>query len=119
MAQPRGDAVDRDWELFCGAGFLVAVVHEGAAAALGAQVGIADGRAALGGVESMGQTGVRFEFGRAAVELARVAEDHSGPAVHGLDNAANLDVHVAIFSELTDLVAILIKTDDGEAALLV
>ena len=53
------------------------------------------------------------------MELARVAEDHSGAAVHGLDDAADLDVHVAIFSELTDFVAIFPQTDNGEAALLV
>jgi hypothetical protein len=35
--------------LFCGPGFLIVGVHEGAARALGVQVGVVDGRAGLVG----------------------------------------------------------------------
>ncbi len=78
------------------AGFLIAVVHEGADIGLGLEAGVVDGRTALAGVEAAGKQGVGAEFGRASVELAGVAEDQSGAAVHGLDDAADLDVHVAI-----------------------
>jgi len=53
------------------------------------------------------------------VELPRVAQDHAGPAVHGLHDAANLDVHVAVLLEFTDLDVIFPIADDGEAAFIV
>src|SRR5581483_6932825 len=56
---------------------------------------------------------------RAAIELPRVAEEDPGAAMHRLHDAANLYVHVAVFSELADGVAILPEAHDGEAAFLV
>jgi len=105
--------------LFCGCGFLVAGVHEGAGAALGAEIGIADGRAIFFGIETAGEQGVGFEAGRTAVELARMREDHAGAAMHGLNDAADLDLHVAVFVEFTDEVVIVPGADDGEAAVVV
>jgi len=97
-------------------GLLVAGVHEGAAGALGVEIGIVEGRAGLVGGEAAGEQGIGLEFGRAAVELAGVAEDHSGAAMHGLDDAADLDVKVAIFAEFANVVAVFPEADEGEAA---
>jgi hypothetical protein len=102
--------------LLCRASFLVARVHEAASCALGAEVGIEDGRAVFIGTESVGEAGVGAEFGLATMELAGVAEDDARAAVHGADDAANLDVHVAIFLQRADVFAILPEADDGEMA---
>src|SRR5581483_1305121 len=98
---------------------LVFCIHEGAAAALGPEIGVADGRTVRLGIESVRQHRVRPEPGRAAIELPRVAEEDPGAAMHRLHDAANLYVHVAVFSELADGVAILPEAHDGEAAFLV
>ena len=98
---------------------LVAGVHEGAGGALGAEIWIVDGRAGVFGVAATGKLGVGVEAGRAAVELAGMGEDHSGAAVHGLDDASDLDVEIAIFAEFADLVVIFPWADDGEAAVVV
>lgn len=97
-------------------GLLVAGVHEGAAGALGAKIGVIDGGATLVGRESAGESGIGPEFWRASIKLAGMAEDDAGAAVHGLDHAADLDIHVAIFKKIADQVAIFPQADDGEAA---
>ena len=102
--------------LFGGARFLIASVHEGAWGALGTQVGVVDGRAGLVGGEAAGEQGVGLELGRPAVELACVAQDHSGAAVHGLDDAAHLDIHVAVLAQFAHVLMILPEADDGETA---
>lgn len=86
---------------------------------MGAQVWVADGRAGFICVEAAGELGVGFEFGRATVELTGVGEDHSGAAVHGLDDAADLDVEIAIFAELADLVVVFPRADYGETTVVV
>ena len=45
-----------------------------------------------------------------------MAEDHTGSAVHGLDHAADLDIHITISEKLANLAAILPQVDDGEVA---
>ena len=70
----------------------------------------------MAGVEAAGEQRVGAEFGRASVELAGVAEDQSGAAMEGLDDAADLDVHVAVFLELADFVVVFPRADDGESA---
>ncbi len=85
----------------------------------GRKFGSPMGGRSLLGAEAAGEQGVRLEFGRPAVELADVTEHHSGAAVHGLDDAANLYVGVAVLSELADFAAIFREADDGEAALVV
>ena len=62
---------------------------------------------------------IRAEARRAAFELMHMVEDDSGAAVHGLDNAADVDVEIAILAKLADLFAILPGIDDGEDAFLV
>ena len=105
--------------LLRGARFLVARVHKGAAAALRAEVGIADGRAALFCAEATDQLRVGLEFGRPAVELARVAKDHAGTAVHGLDEAADAHIHVFVLAEFAHFAVVFPETDDGETAVVV
>src|ERR1700689_5378916 len=78
-----------------------------------------DGRALLLGVEAAGEQRVGLELGRAAVELPRVAQDHSGAAVHWLDDSTNLDVCVTVFPEFADVFAVFRETYDCEAALVV
>jgi hypothetical protein len=98
---------------------LIPRVHEGATAALRSQVWIVDGRAILIGRKATGEKRVGLELRRAAVELARMAQDHSRAAVHGLNDPANLDVGVAVFPQLADFFAIFRKAHDGEAAFVV
>jgi len=102
--------------LFYGACFLVAGVHEGAASALVPEVGVVDGWAGLVCREAAGKLGVRPEFWGTAIELAGVAEDHADAAVHGLNDAANVDVGVAVFAELADIIAVFPGAEDGEVA---
>ncbi len=94
-------------------------VHKRAAAALAAQVGIVHRRPFLLGVEAASEQGIGPELRWTAIELAGMAKDHAGPAVHGLHDAANLHVGVAIFLQLADIGAVFLKADNGEAALLV
>ena len=95
---------------------LIAVVHEAAATALAAKVWIGDGRALLIGREAAGEQGIGLEFGRATVELADMAQDDAGAAVHGADDAADANVHVFVFAEFAYLVVIFPVADEGEAA---
>jgi hypothetical protein len=99
--------------------FLIARVHEGAGGALCAQIWIADGRASLLGVEAAGQQRVRLEARRAAAKLTDMRDDYTGAAVHGLYDAADLDLHVAIFCELADQVVVLPGADDSESAVVI
>ena len=85
-------------------------------AALGAEVGVRNGRAILAGVETASECWIGAEFGRAAVELASMTENHAGSAVHGAHNSAYLDIQVTILFKLADRVAVFPKTDDGEPA---
>ena len=59
---------------------------------------------------------VGLELGRTAVELADVAEDDSGAAMHGLHEAADVDVGVAVLLQLADFFAIFPEANDCEAA---
>ena len=95
---------------------MVAGVHEGAAGALGVEIGIVEGRAGLVGGEAAGEQGIGLEFGRAAVELAGMALHHSRAPVHGLYDAAHLHIHVAVLGELADQVAVFPLADDGKGA---
>ena len=71
------------------------------------------------GVEASDEGGVGAKLGRSAAKLARMAEKDSGTAVDGLNDPSDLDVGVAIASELADLVMILPEADDREAAAIV
>jgi hypothetical protein len=44
-----------------------------------------------------------------------VAENHAGPTVHGLNNAANLDIGVAIFAEFANFISVFPGAEDGES----
>ena len=97
-------------------GFLVAGIHEGAACALGAEIGVVDGRARLTCGEAASQLRVGLEFGRTAVELARMAKEHSSAPVHGLNNAADLYVHVAVLAEFAYFIMVFPQAEDCKAA---
>lgn len=84
-----------------------------------AKTRIADRGPSLFGVEAAGEQGIGFEAGRAAAELARMGQNHASAAVHGLDDATDLDIEVAIFAEFADVVAVFPGADDGEAAVVV
>jgi len=53
------------------------------------------------------------------MELASVTQDHSGATVHGLDDAANVNVGIAIFSKFANFGAVFTQGNDGEAALVI
>jgi hypothetical protein len=97
-------------------GLLIAGVHKGSACALSAQVGVVDGRARLVGGKAADKPGVGLEFGRTAGELSRMAQNYSSAAMHGLDDAAHLDVHVAVLTKFADFLAVFPEADDCEAA---
>ena len=58
----------------------------------GMQTGDADRRVRLVAREAMEQQGGGTKTRRSAVELAHVVEDHASAAMHGLDDAADVDV---------------------------
>ena len=88
-------------------------------AAGGMQIGVAHGRTGLVACEAVEQQGIGAKARRAAVELAHMAEDDPGTAVHGLDDAANVNIEVAILPQLADLFAVLPWIEDGKDTLLV
>ena len=88
-------------------------------AAGGMQIGVAHGRAGLVTCEAVEQQGNGAKARRAAIELAHMAEDDPGTAVHGLDDAANVNVEVAILPQLADFFAVLPWIEDGKNTLLV
>jgi hypothetical protein len=98
------------------AAFLVARVHEGAAAALRAEIGIGDRRAAVFGIESAREARIGLELWGAAVKLPSIAQHHPRASVHGLYRSADMHVHVFVLSKLADIIAIFPETHDGEAA---
>jgi hypothetical protein len=85
----------------------------------GAQTGIVDGWARLVTRESVEEQGIGLECGWSPIKLAQAVEQDAGTAVHGFDDAADVDVKIAVLAELTDLFAILPGIDDGEDTLLV
>ncbi len=85
----------------------------------GAQAGVVDGWARFVTRESVEEQGVGPKCGWAPIKLAQSVEQDTGAAVHRLDDAADVDVKIAVLTELTDLFAILPGIDDGENALFV
>ena len=69
--------------------------------------------------ESVEEQGIGPKCGRAAVKLAHAVEQDTSTAVHRLDDAADVNVKIAVLAELTDLFAILPGIDDGEDAFLI
>lgn len=102
--------------LFRRARDLVARIHEGAPPALSAQVGVPERRTLLLRAEASRQHGVGPEPGRAAVELALMAQEHAGPAMHGADDAANPHIRAAELAQLADRILVFSEALDGEAA---
>ena len=88
-------------------------------ASVRAQVGVGDGRLALVAGESVQQLGVGTELRWSTVELAGMAQHHSGSSMHGLHDAAQVDVGIAVLAQFADLLAIFAKADDCESALCV
>jgi len=53
------------------------------------------------------------------MKLPRMAEDDLGATGEGMNDAANLNVLLAVLVEFTDILAVGIHAHDGESALLV
>ena len=79
------------------------------------QVGIVDGGRTCS-AEKPRASRVGLELRWSTVELAGMAQDHSGAAVHGLNHAADLHIHVAVLAQFADLIAVFPEADDGETA---
>jgi hypothetical protein len=86
-------------------------------AALRTQVGITDGRTFLVSRKTSKEPGIGFESGWTAIKLPGMTQHHSSPPMHGLNQAANVHVHVAIPAQFADLFAILWQAQDCETAL--
>jgi hypothetical protein len=85
-------------------------------ASLRTKVGITDRRLVRFSAEAALQLRVGTEFWRTTFELASMAQKHSSASVHGLDNAAYVDIHIPIFAQLAHFRAIGIEADDSEGA---
>lgn len=59
---------------------------------------------------------IGLELFRAAIKLPRVADDHSGAAMHWPDDSTYVHVLAAVFEQLADHFAVSIETDESEDA---
>ncbi len=103
-----------DWQ-----GFRIACVHKAAMVSTTRQVGIAYWRAIRFGFESMDKARIGAEFFWAAPKLSHVADDDSHAAMSGANDAANMNILIAIAREIAHVFTICLGADKGEMAVFV
>src|SRR5580698_3201073 len=83
------------------------------------ECGIVHRRFAVFGGETFDQRRVRAKLFTASMKLPRMAEDDLGATGEGMDDAANLNVLLAVLVEFADILAVGIHAHHCEAALFV